>query len=101
MSPQRRHQDALLVPFWGRCCKLMRLMCARAGLPRDDVIFSQAFYDDILACAPELELTIMAIPSRPLPLKDTRDALLQRLSLGLRQVWPPRRDMLQDPKSFA
>ena len=57
-----------------------------AGLPRDDVIFSQAFYDDIIAAAPELELTIMAIPFRPRPLKDTRDALLQRLSLNLRQV---------------
>ena len=59
---------------------------AHAGLPRDDVIFTQQFYDDILALAPELELTIMAVPSRPLPLKDTRDSLLQRLSLGLRQV---------------
>ncbi|CAL8471588.1 g11130 [Coccomyxa elongata] len=57
-----------------------------AGLPRDKVIFNQDFYEDLLDNAHKLELTIMALPVRPLPLQPLRDGFIDRISLGMRQV---------------
>jgi hypothetical protein len=57
-----------------------------AGLPRDEVIFNQQFYEDVLDHAHLLELTLMVIPVRPLRFSSMRDAFLDRVDIGLRQV---------------
>ncbi len=62
------------------------MLDAHAGLPRDDVIFRQDFYEDLLDNAHKLELTFMAQPVRPLPLRALRDDFIDRISLGMRQV---------------
>ncbi len=43
----------------------------------------------MLNAAEKLELTLMAVTARPLPLAGMRDALLERVELNLRQVWQP------------
>ncbi len=50
------------------------------------MIFNQEFYEDLLDNAHKLELTIMALPVRPLPLQPLRDGFIDRISLGMRQV---------------
>lgn len=50
------------------------------------MIFNQEFYEDLLDNAHKLELTVMALPVRPLPLQPLRDGFIDRISLGMRQV---------------
>lgn len=65
---------------------MVRDECLGIGLPRDDVIFNQDFYEDVLNHAHELELTLMVMPVRPLPLRPLREAFVERLEAGLRHV---------------
>lgn len=88
-----------------------------AGLPRDDVILRQEYYEDMLNNANKLELTLMAVTARPLPLAGMRDALLERVELNMRQVgghpWPlsffclllyeacPASEVIETPEAHA
>ncbi len=58
----------------------------RAGLPLEYVIKGQEFFDDVLDNAAQLELTVMAMPVRPLPLAALRENLCQRLVSCIRRV---------------
>ena len=44
------------------------------------------FYEDVLDNAGALELTVMALPVRPLPLAALRESLVQRLAPRLGEV---------------
>ena len=47
------------------------------------------FFEDVLDNAGGLELTVMALPVRPLPLAALRESLIQRLTprLGAVRLW--------------
>ena len=57
-----------------------------AGLPLEYVIGGQEFFDDVLDNAARLELTVMAMPVRPLPLAALREDLCRRLASRLGRV---------------
>ena len=59
---------------------------AWAGLPLEYVIGDSEFYEDVLDNAGALELTVMALPVRPLPLAALRENLIQRLAPRLGEV---------------
>ena len=57
-----------------------------AGLPLDYVIGGQEFFDDVLDNAARLELTVMAMPVRSLPLAALREGLCRRLASRVGRV---------------
>ena len=61
----------------------------RSGLPLEYVMGEPEFFEDVLDNAAQLELTVMAIPVRPLPLAPLRDNLCQRLTSRLGEVCSP------------
>ena len=66
----------------------MKTLC-RLGLPLQYVMGELEFFEDVLDNAAQLELTVMAMPVRPLPLAPLRDNLCQRLTLRLGEVCSP------------
>ena len=50
------------------------------------MIGDSEFYEDVLDNADKLELTVMALPVRPMPLAALRESLIQRLAPRLGEV---------------
>lgn len=66
----------------------MKTVC-HSGLPLEYVMGEPEFFEDVLDNAAQLELTVMAVPVRPLPLAPLRDDLCQRLTSRLGEVCSP------------
>ncbi len=66
----------------------MEVLC-HPGLPLEYVISEPEFFEDVLANAAQLELTVMAMPVRPLPLAPLQEDLCRRLTARLDEVRSP------------
>lgn len=72
-----------------RDAKLLRVLkwaVLYAGLPVEYVIGHPDFFNEVLDNAAQLELTVMALPVRPVPLAPLREKLYQRLASQLGSV---------------
>ena len=63
------------------------------------MIGDSEFYEDVLDNADKLELTVMALPVRPMPLAALRESLIQRLAPRLGEVCLQLSPCLGSPRS--
>lgn len=61
------------------------------GLDPAKVLLDRRFYRDVINKGNKIELTLMAMPTSPVPLKSVRDQLGARLQASLREQWKSKR----------